>query len=248
MRGLVASGLLMLCTFTARAGDAPVPTIEADGSFTPPGANFRVTFQFSDLKAKVTAERTPPAPGLLSPVQAWSNEHGTFARLEICGVDHTIGIGKERLAAARLRITNPSDQFFHTTLAVVLVPAGAIHTLSFERHAFFMEGKPVLVADTPSRGAILAESPFAPRPLTPQDQAHVESAKGECRGEMIFDLALAPGQTQTLAFICPVRLPGGKEPDLDFYRGLSVDELFAQAQKDAAARWLLRSRLICAAA
>ena len=169
-------------------------------------------------------------------MQAWSNEHGTFARLEICGVDHASGIDKERLVAARLHLTNPADQLFHTTLSVVLSPAGAIHALSFERHAFFVEGKPVLVADTPSRGAILAESPFAPRPLTPQDQAHVESTKGECRGEMMYDLALAPGQTQTLAFICPVRLPGGKEPDLDFYRGLSVDELFAQAAKEAAAR------------
>ena len=140
------------------------------------------------------------------------------------------------LAAARLWVSNPTSRPFQTTLAVVIAPQIAIPALTFDRHSFRIEGRVVLVADTPSRGAILADSPFAPRPLAPQNQAHVESAKGECRGEMIFDLTLQPGQTQTLGFLCPVKLPDGKEPDLDFYRAFSVEELFAEAEKDKAGR------------
>ena len=177
-----------------------------------------------------------PAPALLLPAQQWSGAQGAIARLELCCVDFPVGLGRETLMAARLRLMNSSRRPFHTTLAAALTPEGAIHALAFDRHAFLIEGAPVLVADTPSRGAILAESPFAPRPLTPQDHAHVESVRGECRGEMLFDLALLPGQSQTLGFICPVRFSTGTEPDLDFYRTLSVDDLFTKAEKAAAAR------------
>ncbi|MEI9895473.1 MAG: hypothetical protein WDN28_16680 [Chthoniobacter sp.] len=142
--------------------------------------------------------------------------------------------GDAVLAVARLRVTNPTGQIFKTSLAVAIAPEGAIHALAFEKHAFFIEGRPVFIADTPSRGAILAESPFAARPLTPQDQAHVESAKGECRGEMLFDLVLAPGQTQFLGFICPLRLAKGSEFQPEFYRTLSFDKLFTEAEKQAA--------------
>ena len=51
---------------------------------------------------------------------------------------------------------------------------------------------------------------------------------------MLYDLTFAPGQTQTLGFICP--LPAAHESDagLDFYRALSVEDLFAEAQKQCA--------------
>ena len=151
--------------------------------------------------------------------------------LELCLVNHQRILGEELLAAVRLRLSNPSRQPCTMTLAVTLTPGGMIRALAFEKHAFFIEGRPVLIADTPSRGAILAESPFAPRPLSPQDRAHVESAKGECRGEMIFTLTLAPGQTQTLGFICPLHPADGNEEGLEFYRTLAVEELFAEAEK-----------------
>jgi hypothetical protein len=142
-----------------------------------------------------------------------------------------MGLNDITLGVARLRLTNSSDIPMHTTLSVRIVPRGDLHALSFEKHAFLSEGRLILISDTPSRGAILAESPFAPRPLSPQDLAHVESAKGECRGEMLFDLTLVPGQTQALGFIVPVRLPKGSEPSLDFYRELTIDQLFTEAQK-----------------
>jgi hypothetical protein len=89
------------------------------------------------------------------------------------------------------------------------------------------------VAVTPSRGAILADAAFAARPLSPEQQAHVESAEGQCRGEMVYDLTLNPGQTQTLGFLVPVHVPKGENPDLDFYRAIPVEEIFEQAKKEA---------------
>jgi hypothetical protein len=233
MRRAMVVGSLVLCALLARGEDLQVFA----GGFAPHGAQFRVTFGFSDLA--ITNAKKPveiSAPGLASPTGEWSSAGGATAQLEICCVRHSVGLDDGTLAVARLRLTNPTARPFKTTLAVAIAPQGEIHALAFEKHAFFMEGRPVLVADTPSRGAILADSPFASRPLTPQDTAHVESVKGDCRGEMLYDLALAPGQTQTLGFICPVLRPNGAGPGLDFFRALSVEELFTQAQKDAVAR------------
>ena len=41
------------------------------------------------------------------------------------------------------------------------------------------------------------------------------------------------GQTLTLGFLSPLHLPKGEDPDLDFYRNLSVEDLFTQAEKEA---------------
>jgi hypothetical protein len=219
MRALAVAVWLLLCVGAVR-GEEPLAVTELpEGGFAPRGAGFRVTFEFAGMKRESKVE--------------WSNGNGVSARLEICSVKCPMGLGEATLAVVRLRVVNASDRPFPANLAVEISPDGAIHALSMERHAFFIEGRPVLVADSPSRGAILADSPFAARPLTPQDRAHVESAKGECRGEMIYDLTLPAGQTQTLGFISPVQLPKGAAPDLDFYRALSVKDLFAQAAKEA---------------
>ncbi|EDY21150.1 hypothetical protein CfE428DRAFT_1443 [Chthoniobacter flavus Ellin428] len=234
MRGLVLGCLLFLCALLARAEDGPGTLRLLDGGFAPSGANFEVAFEFSDLKPTPPTVKPPAAlaaPAVATPAMEWSGPKGVAARLEICCVGWPIGLGEGTLAGAHLRLTNSTDRVVHTTLSVRIVPREEIHALAFERHAFLIAGRPVLISDTPSRGAILADSPFAPRPLTPEDRAHVESAKGECRGEMLFDLTLPPGQSQTLGFISPVQLPQGSEPDLDFYRELSVGKLFAEAEK-----------------
>lgn len=219
MRSLVLGCCLLLCALLVRAEDLPGLLRSVDGGFAPAQANYDVIFEFSDLK--LNEERG----------SEWSGSNGIGAHLDVCCVKWPLGLSDGALAAARLRVTNPSAVIVHTTLSVRIAPHGEIHALAFEKHAFLIEGRPILVSDTPSRGAILADSPFASRPLIPKDRAHVESAKGECRGEMLFDLTLPPGQTQTLGFISPVQLPQGSEPDLNFYRELSVDKLFAEAQK-----------------
>ena len=162
-------------------------------------------------------------------VEEWPGRDS--ANVDLCLVNHQAVLSQEVLAAARMRLTNTSAKPFTVTLAVMLAPEKAIHALAFEKQAFSIAGRNVLIADTPSRGAILADSPFAPRALTPQERAHVESVSGECRGEMIYDLTLAPGQTQTLGFICPLGFLDGSDPGPDFYRALAVDDLFTEAEK-----------------
>ncbi|MEP6672630.1 MAG: hypothetical protein ABJF10_25930 [Chthoniobacter sp.] len=238
MRRIAIGAWLLLAALTAHGEDSPLVML-FDGGFAPRGASFRVAFGFSDMSSDAKSAKEPRAlasPGMELSAFAWSSPQGPTARLEICCVQHAGGLGDATLAAARLRVTNPTDHLFKTSLAVVIAPEGGMHALAFEQHSFLIEGRAVLVADTPSRGAILAASPFAPRPLTPQDVAHVESVKGECRGEMLFDLALAPGQTQVLGFICPAHLPKGTEPKIEFYRTLSVDELFVQGEKETVQR------------
>jgi hypothetical protein len=155
-----------------------------------------------------------------------------LARLDLCLVSRPLGLKEVTFLAARVRLTNATDRPLTTALALALVPAEReVRALAFERHAFFLEGQPVLVADTPSRGAILAESALAPRPLTPQDTAHVTSLVGQCRGEMLYDVALAPGQTQTLGWLCP----SGAAVDLEYCRALAIEELFAESAKAASA-------------
>ena len=230
MRRLFLFGWMILCALTASAQETGVKELP-EGGFAPQGTGFRVTFHFADLK-RVSAPVTEPPLG--SWEAEWSDGHGVRARLEICSVKRELGLGTGTitLAAARLILSNSSDHPWSTSLSVEIAPDKAIYALAIDRHAFFVEGRPVMVADTPSRGAILADAPFAARPLTPQQQAHVESAKGECRGEMIYDLSVNRGQTQTLGFLVPMQVPKGENLDLDYYRAISVEEIFEQARKE----------------
>jgi len=167
---------------------------------------------------------------------AWSSEFAVArdcsARLETIQVRRPVGIYDAELLAMRLTIANRSSESRTVPVVLRLAPASlaapTLRALAFERHAFFVEGQPILVADNPARGAILAESAFASRPLTPQNAAHLTSATGECRGELFFDLALAPGQSQTLGFFAPG--PSAASPEgvvtLEFLRSLRIDELF----------------------
>jgi hypothetical protein len=237
MRGFLFGGCLLFWALFARGQDSLVALHQLDAGFAPGGTGFQVTLDFSNMKLLAVAQLKPPlrdfpAPQVISEASRWYAVQGATARLDLCCLKWPAGLREITLAVARLQLSNPTSKPFQTTLSVAITPRGSkLRALAFERHAISSDGHLILVADTPSRGAILAESPFAPRPLSPQDSAHVESPKGECRGEVIYDLVLAPGQTQTLGLIAPVRLPKGDEPALDFYRGLAVDRLFAEAQK-----------------
>jgi hypothetical protein len=127
-----------------------------------------------------------------------------------------------------LRLTNSTVDPQTTAIALAVTPVGEIQSLTFERHAFFVEDRPLLVANIPSRGAILAESALAPRAMAPQETAQIVSANGTCRGEMLFDFTLAPGETQTLGWMCPLETAA----DLEFCRALVIDDLFAEAEKE----------------
>jgi hypothetical protein len=234
MRRFFIFGWMILCALAASAQEAGILKELPEGGFAPQGTGFQATFHFADLK-RVSPPATARALGSWEPGMEWSDGHGARARLEICSVKQELGLGTETmtLAAARLVVFNSADHPWASSLSVEIAPDNAIYALAVDRHAFFVEGRPVLVADTPSRGAILADAPFAVRPLAPQQQGHVESARGQCRGEMIYDLSLNQGQTQTLGFLVPVHVPKDKDLDLDFYRAISVEEIFEQAKKEA---------------
>jgi len=203
--------------------------VAPDGRCGSPSGVFAVEVRVADSAplAGAAEQRALKLSGVLAPAAEWRTAAGVSVRLDLCLVSRPLGLRDVTLLAARVRLTNPTERPQTTALAVALSPERAVRALSFERHAFFVEGAPVLVADAPSRGAILAESALAARPLTPQDTAQVTSTLGQCRGEMLFDVALAPGQTQTLGWL----LPAGAEVDLEFCRTLVIDELFAQAKE-----------------
>jgi hypothetical protein len=239
MRRLFVGCALVCFALVARA-EEPALELDPEGGFAPRGQEYSIAFHFAEMKTGDRGAHDVPASlngaTVLSPAKEWTGADGAKARLDVCLVLHHGFLSDEWLAAAKLHLDNPAPRPFSTTLAVTITPGNAIHALAFEKHAFLIEGRPVLIAETPSRGAILADSPFAARPLSPQDQAHVESAKGECRGEMIFDLTLAPGQSQTLGFVCPLEHGDRDAKGLDFYRSLSVDDLFAEAEKARSTR------------
>jgi hypothetical protein len=190
---------------------------------------------------------------------------GVTARVELCQVKKATLLGDGQMVVARVRLTNMTKARANAALSVNITPdgpaGGPIRSLAFSRHAFSIDGHTVLVADTPSKGAILAAAPLASRPLTPEQDAHVESANGDSRGEMLYDITIEPGQTATLGFFCPV-LPGRHavghrwdgvskwaqmdladpisgdggalqpEFEVDALRDLKVDDLFEQAEKE----------------
>lgn len=219
-----------------------------DGSFSPGVGTFGVTIRTSAPgvlgrgDVSLPERRHGPA-GPSFPVWWVEEERGAILlRTEVCEVKRATPRGDGFIVAARARLTNTSDKDISTTLIVSITPegpaGGPIHSLVFARHAFSIEGHPVLIAQSPSRGATLASGALEPRPFAPQADAAVQSATGGCRGEMLFDVALPAKGSVTLGFLCPV-LPGRRageggalqpDPGLEFYRGLNVDELFAEAE------------------
>jgi hypothetical protein len=241
MRRILLAACLLLVAFVARGDDSASALQFINGGFIPGAAHFRVTFDFSNLSLHLGASsvRKLGASGLANAAWKWGkwgNPRGVSAELNVCCVNVPFGLNDMTLAALFLRLSNPTDRPWQTSLSVAITPEGQLPALAFGEHAFSIEGRPVLVANTPSRGCILADSPFADRPLSPQNIAHVESAKGECRGEMLYDLTLQPGQSQTLGFIAPMKSSLGSSPDLKFYRSLSIEDLFKEAEKQATSK------------
>ena len=228
--------------------DALKVFVEPGGRFSPGFGTFGVSFRVSEAAKLGRGDVALPEPrhGLATigvPVWWVEEERGAILlRTEVCEVKRVTPRGDGFIVAARARLTNTSDKDISTTLIVSIMPegpaGGPIHSLVFARHAFAIEGHPVLIAQSPSRGATLASGALEPRPFAPQADAAVQSATGGCRGAMLFDVALPAEGSVTLGFLCPVLAgrragEGGAvqpDPGLEFYRGLNVDELFAEAE------------------
>lgn len=228
--------------------------VEPGGSFSPGLGTFGVRLRTSEAVILGRGDVPMPEPrhGLAGAgLQVWWSEEGrgaTLLRTEVCEVKRATPRGDCFIVAARARLTNTSDKDISTTLTVSISPegpaGGPIHSLAFAQHAFSIEGHPVLIAQSPSRGATLASGALEARPFVPQQDAAVQSAEGTCRGEMFFDVTVQAKGSVTLGFLCPV-LPGRRaseggalQPDagLDFYRGLNVDDIFAEAEASGRAK------------
>jgi len=139
-----------------------------------------------------------------------------------------------------------------------LGPAGAdVHHLRVaeQRDALLVEGRPALVAQQAAYEAI---GRFTAQGTIMPPESSTAPDEGDCSGALRFDAALGPYEGRVFEFICPV-LPGRRavrhqwdgvaewaqldlakpnpstggvlqpDPDLAYYRGLSVDELFSEA-------------------
>ena len=233
---------------TVGAAGALKVFVEPGGSFSPGLGTFGVAFRMSNFMAvagSFTPEPRSPS-GTGSSVWWVEEQRGALLlRTEVCGVKRATLQGDAFVLAARARLTNTSGEAVSTTLSVSIAPegpaGGPIHALAFARHAFSIEGHPVLIAQSASTGAILASGAFEPRPFLPQAEAAVTSEAGECRGEMLFDVKVPAKGSVTLGFLCPVlagRIAGEggplqPDPGLEFYRGLNVDDIFAEAEGPA---------------
>jgi hypothetical protein len=82
MRRIVVGVWLLFCALTVSAEEPPASAKLFDGGFAPGGANFRVTFGFSDMvvvSKSLAGGRTLAAPGVAESAFAWSSAEGAPA-------------------------------------------------------------------------------------------------------------------------------------------------------------------------
>jgi hypothetical protein len=253
--------------------------VEAEGGFSPGFATYGVSLWLWDADARklvaptmdgVACSRGLAPGGLLIPWSEWTT--GDVAvRTEVCQVLRPSPAGEVHVVAARAHVTNRGAAPRKVTLFAALRPLGPAGGpvkqlgVSDSGDALLVDGHPALVAcGKPSAAGVSAADSAGPAALAgdvPPDRT-AASDSGDCSGALRFDAALAPGETRTFAFICPV-LPGRRavshqwdgtsewaqldlaapnpaqggvlqgDPGLDYYRGLKADAPF----DDAAAYW-----------
>ena len=252
--------------------------VEAEGNFSPGFATYGIHFWLVDpASGKLTAPTMDGVPcqrglsgvGYLIPWSRWQAGE-VRVQTEVCQVERAGPGGPLPVVAARAHLTNRGQTTRAVALYVALRPLGPAGgpvkelTVSATGDALLVEGHPALVAETASTAAgVLAADEIgqiASAASVPKEQS-ARSDSGDCSGAMRFDLPLAPNQTKTLGFICPV-LPGRRavghdwdgnskwaqldlaepnppqggvlqpDPGLDFYRDLDPNAIFDQAHAD----------------
>lgn len=249
--------------------------VEAEGCFSPGVGSYGVYFWLHDPQTgRLTAPTMPDVPcahglaagGWLIPWSQWQT--GTIRiRSEVCQVRLETPKGPGHVVAARVFLTHTAEAQRQVRLYAALRglgPAGwAVKQLavSDEGDALLVDGSAALLsAAGPATGGAAETDTIgelATAGKMPDGRA-ASSQKGDCSGALRLDVAVPPGKTRMLGFLCPV-LPGrravghdwdGKsswaqfdlakpnppeggvlqpDPGLDFYRKLDVDKLFDQA-------------------
>jgi hypothetical protein len=251
--------------------------VEAEGSFSPGFATYGICFWLYDRESKrlfaptmqdVTSDHGLAHTGLLIPWTTWQAGH-VAVKTEVCQVERSSPKGTVQIVGARIRLANdgvaPASLLVVAALRPMGPAGGPVHRLAVgtDGDALLVEGHPALVANsTPQSAGVSANDDvgrWASDGRIPAGR-QAESATGDCSGALGFALKLAPQESKTLGFICPV-LPGRRavghewdgtsdwaqldlarpnppqggvlQPDLglDFFRRISADALFSEARE-----------------
>ncbi|MEQ1861128.1 MAG: hypothetical protein ABMA13_14500 [Chthoniobacteraceae bacterium] len=243
--------------------------VEAEGNFSPGFATCGVAFWIHDPDARrffaptmddVPHTRGLSAPGVLIPWTEW--KAGAIAvRSEVCQVQR----GDAQVVGARVRLTNTSSEEKRVSLFAAVTALGAtgapLTEVRVEGDTIFANREPMLIsAVKPDGGEAPApaadETPLAIAKLPPDPSITMKN--GEASGALRFEVVLAPGETKTFGFVCPVLhgrraaphlwdgvspwvqldeadpISGSQgaqqpSPGVDFYRAIKPDDLFAEA-------------------
>jgi len=249
--------------------------VEAEGNFSPGFATYGVYFWLYDPAAKkltaptmddVRCDRGLAESGYLIPWSEWSAGNVTV-KTEVCQVERASPAGIIQVVGTRAHLTNsgqePTSVVFYVALRPVGAAGGKVRVLaaSSAGDTLLADGHPALVADTaPAAAGVTADDRIGEIASIGKTPANVKakSVAGNCSGALRFDAGLAPGETKTLGFLCPVLagrravghdwdgesnwaqldlaepkpLEGGAlqpDPGLDYYRGLDVATVFEEA-------------------
>lgn len=244
--------------------------VEAEGNFSPGFGTFGVAFWvydpdaprfFAPTMADVAHTRGLVAPGVLIPWTQWQAGSVTV-RSEVCQVVR----GDTHVVGSRVRLTNPGSVEKRVTLYAAVTSIGAagapLQEIRIEGDAVFANREPALISAAKPDGdeAPAPEATETPLPIEklPPNQSIV-GTNGEASGALRFEVTLAPGESKTFGFACPV-LHGRRAaphlwdgvspwaqlddadpllgsqgerqpaPGVDYYRAIAPDTLFAEAE------------------
>ena len=249
--------------------------VEAEGGFSPGVGSFGVSFWVYDpTESKLwspTMDEVQHSHGLAGgrALIPWSNWSAgpVHVRTEVCQVQRSTPSGDNHVVGARATLSNPTDRDVSVSLYVALRPIGPagfhVKRLSVDdnRDALLVDGHAAIVANrTPSVAGVSPVDSIgaqAKRGNVP-DQQKAVSADGACSGAMRFDLAIPPGESETVGLVCPVHAgqravrhkwvpwaknfvdeavpksnaPGIDQPNLglEYYRSVQVEDLFKESQ------------------
>ncbi len=195
--------------------------VEAEGNFSPGVGSYGLYFWVWDPQTQklyaptmegVAHEHGLGKGGALIPWTEW--EAGRIrARTEVCEVEISSPSGPVFVAAARVRLFNPSGKtriFLYAALRPLGSAGWPVKKVAATEYALLAEGRCALTGPEKSsqRGAALDAVlvDLAMKGQAPS-VAEIESARGEAAGLLRYDLSLEPAETRTLDFTCPV-LPG----------------------------------------
>ncbi len=250
--------------------------VEAEGDFSPGVGSYGVYFWlydkatgrlFAPTMKDVPCEHGLAEGGYLIPWAKWTAGN-VEVRSEVCHVLQDSPQGQVHVVGARVTVRNTASQAQAVLLYAALRPLGPagfdVHDLRVDEagDALLVEGKAALVAkQNPSLAGVVATDTigqFALRGALPESRS-ATSGSGDCSGALRFDVTLAPGESKTFEFVCPV-LPGRRavrhqwdgvsewaqfdlarpnpetggvlqpDPGLAYYRQLNVDKLFVEAR------------------